>query len=291
MKNSIKKFFIIALSVFLCGCNFNAKYINDDKSVIVSLKESDDFTILSDNPVSINKGEDAVFYVKLNSGVKFDDKSIGEFDEENEKYIVRNVQMSQEVELKTYVEGKYTLKVVNTYWSRGTVNVIPTKDYYAFGEEVVIETTEKTDIEFLCYTKSYPYRCVDATMPSGMPISFKNSYRFNITEDLVIYANYYEDPSVKITYDANGGNTFEGDENFTLDYDIPIQFTSPTTILGTHFMEREGYTLESFNTEKDGSGVRIGIGSSVDINLFNERSITLYANWEKWSDKSLFVYE
>ncbi|MBO7615266.1 MAG: leucine-rich repeat protein [Bacilli bacterium] len=287
--NKIKHICFIVLSFLLAACEKTILFTNEDESLIVALHESDNFVIQSENPLSIKRGDDAIFYVKLNEGVSFDDSSIGKFNPENGQYIVENIQMSQNVVFKTKVAGNCTLTIKNTFWSRGEVTVTPNKEKYDVGEMVTIETKQKTDIPFLCYTKSYPYRCVDTTMPSGLPISFNSKFEFAIESDMTIYVNYFENSAPKITYNMNGGEPLVGnDEQFVLDYDIPEQFKSPTTLLGTKFMKRDGFTLESYNTNKDGTGIRVGIGSSVNINLFRNNEIVLYANWKKWSDDNLF---
>ncbi len=50
---------------------------------------------------------------------------------------------------------------------------------------------------------------------------------------------------------------------------------------------RKGYTLYSWNTEPDGSGESTGLGSRVEYT----EGLTLYAEWSRWSDENLFVWE
>ena len=49
---------------------------------------------------------------------------------------------------------------------------------------------------------------------------------------------------------------------------------------------REGHTLYAWNTEPDGSGLAVGLGSRVD-----PVCTTLYAQWAPWSEESLFTVE
>ena len=86
----------------------------------------------------------------------------------------------------------------------------------------------------------------------------------------------------RISYDANGGIG----ENFTVTYDITLH-TRPNTAIGTDRYQREGYTLVCWNTQPDGSGQRVGLGSRVTV---PEEGITLYAQWAKWSDPADFSY-
>ncbi len=84
-----------------------------------------------------------------------------------------------------------------------------------------------------------------------------------------------------ITYHANGG---EG-RDVTKTYDLRHHLR-PNTELGRDLFTREGYTLVCWNTEPDGSGVRVGLGSRVTV----DQTLTLYAQWAKWSDPADFEY-
>ncbi len=48
---------------------------------------------------------------------------------------------------------------------------------------------------------------------------------------------------------------------------------------------RDGYTLYAWNTESDGSGVSVGLGSRTEA-----RDQTLYAQWVRWTDEALFAF-
>ncbi len=83
-----------------------------------------------------------------------------------------------------------------------------------------------------------------------------------------------------ITYDPNGGDG----ETVTELYDRSVH-TRPNTV--TELFTREGYTLVCWNTEPDGSGQRIGLGSRTDA---DNRGLTVYAQWEAWNQESDFSW-
>ena len=85
-----------------------------------------------------------------------------------------------------------------------------------------------------------------------------------------------------ITYDANGGTGEIG----TVTYSTSIH-TRPNTAIGTDTLSREGYTLTSWNTQPDGSGTRIGLGSRVTV---PEAGLILYAQWSPWSSEGDFLW-
>lgn len=88
------------------------------------------------------------------------------------------------------------------------------------------------------------------------------------------------DEFASVTYSPNGG----GGQEITLLYDL-TQHLRPNTAFD--LFSREGYTLESWNTEPDGTGTRIGLGSRVTA---DQTGLILYAQWEKWNDASDFTY-
>ncbi len=84
-----------------------------------------------------------------------------------------------------------------------------------------------------------------------------------------------------ITYSPNGGN---GSEQ-TISYDTSVHLR-PNTATGYDLFAREGYVLESWNTEPDGSGTRVGLGSRVSV----QNALTLYAQWLPWADAEDFTW-
>lgn len=83
-----------------------------------------------------------------------------------------------------------------------------------------------------------------------------------------------------VTYDPNGGEGAAATEF----YDLRIH-TRPNT--ATDLFTREGYALIGWNTEPDGSGSRIGLGSRISA---DNLGITLYAQWAEWNPESDFTW-
>ena len=90
-----------------------------------------------------------------------------------------------------------------------------------------------------------------------------------------------------ILYHANGGDSVNGAGNhITRSYDVRTH-TRPNVSIGTDMFERKGYTLTSWNTEADGSGERIGLGSRISVS----EDMELYAQWAEWTPEDQFTYE
>lgn len=86
-----------------------------------------------------------------------------------------------------------------------------------------------------------------------------------------------------LTYDPNGG----AGAPFTLRQEKKFHLR-PNTALGTELLPREGHTLLGWNTEPDGSGTAVGLGSRVTV---PDEGLTLYAQWAKWSSERNFLWE
>ncbi len=92
-----------------------------------------------------------------------------------------------------------------------------------------------------------------------------------------------------ITYDANGGTAVTTDGvRYSKNYDLSYH-RRPNTELGTDRFSRDGYTLIAWNTQPDGSGVQVGLGSRITPD--SSGSLTLYAQWLPWTSAELFSYE
>lgn len=90
-------------------------------------------------------------------------------------------------------------------------------------------------------------------------------------------ARYYR----SITYDPQNGA-----DAYTVTYSI-LTHARPNTETG-HSLSRDGFTLIGWNTQPDGSGLAVGLGSRVTV---PPEGLTLYAQWVPWTDAGCFTYE
>lgn len=84
-----------------------------------------------------------------------------------------------------------------------------------------------------------------------------------------------------ITYEPNGGDG----EPVVKTYDR-TEHLRPNTENGQGMFTRKGWSLVCWNTEPDGSGTRVGLGSRVTV----EDELTLYAQWMPWTEAEAFDY-
>lgn len=83
-----------------------------------------------------------------------------------------------------------------------------------------------------------------------------------------------------ITYQPNGGVG----EPVTRSHDLR-NHVRPNTAQGTDLFSRDGHTLVSWNTEPDGTGLRVGLGSRISA----RGRWDLYAQWMPWTPAEDFA--
>ena len=108
-------------------------------------------------------------------------------------------------------------------------------------------------------------------------------HEVNYSESICIQA---EKGKYEITYDANGGQNLSGDaDRVSICYRGTHQRINTST--GTDLFSRDGYTLLGWNTNADGSGLAVGLGSRIAW----KDGLVLYAQWVPWTDEADFVYK
>lgn len=151
----------------------------------------------------------------------------------------------------------------------------------------------KTNENYVPSTCSYRrYRFVKLEDNTFLVQLFRIEYsvRVSLTFKYVEPKENPDDPPTTeniITYDPNGGELINSKRN-KVSYNTEYH-PRPNTSIGTNIMKRDGYNLIGWNTESDGSGEHIGLGSRyLDV---NNSSFTLYASWVKYSDATNFEYK
>lgn len=113
---------------------------------------------------------------------------------------------------------------------------------------------------------------LSAVQGGGMMLTLQN-VRYSTVVTLTV-----EKSDVSIFYHPNGA---EGELT-----EVPVTPSHLRWNTATSLFQREGYTLTGWNTQPDGSGISVGLGSRTEpIN-----GQTLYAQWSQWSDPALFQW-
>ena len=286
----MKKFWLpllLALSAILtfagCGLLKGLEPNNGNKppvTVDVMLQESDGITILSENPVAVPVGEDASFAVKVRDGYKIDVLTQGAVYE-NGAVILQNVKFPTTVETSTRALRDFSIEVNNEN-KQGELIANIQMGVIREDTEVTLKVTPAEDVVFLGYSK-------DATRDDGGSIiSSSTEYTFALTEDTVLYTNYYSvDSGRLVVYDGNGAD--QGVQYYVFPQKSP--YIGPNARANKGQFTREGYVLYGYNTQPDGSGTYYGPGWSVILPEDPEELLTLYAQWMPVTEKEAFTYK
>ena len=118
---------------------------------------------------------------------------------------------------------------------------------------------------------------------------------------------YTEKLRYHLRYEANGGKIYDAASLAEAGYvftDGPAEEHSSGSSItvgvgsshlrcntgqGTRIFARDGYTLESWNTQPDGSGQRVGLGSRITVP--EGETLCLYAIWKPWEEEDSFLTE
>ncbi|MBR1814513.1 MAG: hypothetical protein IJ773_11910 [Lachnospiraceae bacterium] len=148
--------------------------------------------------------------------------------------------------------------------------------------------------------------------PAGSRILILPSVQYPVR----VRVNCQLDENVRIfLYDANGGTYLEGDSPYRVCYSLNGHLY-PNTEIGTDKMVKDRCTLMGWNTQSDGQGVYVGLGSRAavtrlmaepeDAKVSGENDgaasrchafvssgdeTTLYAVWSEWSREDLFYWK
>lgn len=94
---------------------------------------------------------------------------------------------------------------------------------------------------------------------------------------------------ILISYYPNGGNFLDNSQKEHQNVIDPlIHHQRPNVSIGTDLFYREGYIQVGWNTEKDGTGTHVGLGSRITP---NGNQMNLYAEWIKTTRASYFQFE
>lgn len=124
--------------------------------------------------------------------------------------------------------------------------------------------------------------CTLSASPDGSTVTITlHGVRYSAVVSVSAQCN-----AMSVTYDPNGGSRVDGQMGGYTVGVLPNHLRLNTS-RGIDLLCRDGYTLVGWNTEADGSGTPVGLGSRIAM----EKDMTLYAQWAKWTDAEAFTWE
>lgn len=166
--------------------------------------------------------------------------------------------------------------------NRQEISVCVEEGYGFTAEESLYSVLPGEDVQFQLRTQR-GISVTGADYPGEYQLSREKGVTTLLLKNVVFPARVHLTLSSRyctISYNPNGGLGEVFSVNYSLSY-----HTRPNTAIGTNRFFRGGYTLTGWNTAPDGTGISVGLGSRVSA---AQRPLTLYAQWAKWSDSSLF---
>ena len=250
-------------------------------TVEVMMQENEGIEISGENPISVRPGEDASFAVKIRDGYKLEGLGQGATYEDG-VVTLTEVKFPTTIEVETrMLSTDMTVKVNNNSWQGEVTSNIDIETTVREDTQVTLNVTPAKGIIFLGYS-------VGATRSNGGTIVCASTeYTFTLTENTVLYTNYYNVGSGRLVmYDGNGAK--EGTQYYVFSDTSP--FIGPNALANKGQFTRDGYVLYGYNTEPDGSGTYYGPGWSVILPEDTSVPMTLYAQWMPVTEQEAFTY-
>jgi len=282
-------------------------------TVDVLLTEAEGYTVLSENPVTVPAGSDAVFQVQLDEGYTFVQADGGGVWADG-VLTVPAVQYPATVNMIASNADEKVKFFVDNVTGGGRVSAGTDEFFFYPGAKVVLTAEPHEGNYFAGWT-------LDKSMDKGGRLLSANSVmEYTITGQGEVFGNFYpivaEEESAPastgsdnlagptkdyggwgiqgnesthmIEYKANGGVVSGYDSDTYYDQVSTAVYSCPNTLADKNIFVREGYVLLEYNTKADGSGTAIPCGGKFPP---SGEMTTLYCIWAKYSDLTDFRYE
>ena len=299
---------VFVLCALTCACVTVTPGDDDDPNTCrVMLSVSEGCTVTSENPVYVQKGEDATFTVSFDNGYVYESITGGTFDTQTNTVTVKNVTKKTSVSLVAKDTGYDTSVFYRFYCYFASVEwdkADPPHDSRVNPGMSITVTAGDTQRIFVGW--SFTGHGVDV-------VSTDRVFTFTVTPELVdsrgvivIYSCYSE--GNVLYYDSNGGNintetqnavgnanstvTDMGDGRLkvTLAKELVEYQTAASAFYNDGTFYREGYVLKEYNTKPDGTGISYAPGDKVNQIDREGEDFTLYCIWEEASADDLWSF-
>ena len=316
----LKAFLLCSLTLCLLLVSSCSAGIKEFELSVIVL-ESEDLTVLSENPVKVSYGESASFKISLNEGADVSDilvngKSVKRSEVyENGVLTLQNITAPTTVRITTGKSGKWLTHSILQYPLHASTEITQSVKTLS-GSELTLNASPAAGAVFLGWSYDKPKNL------GGSVFSTQEQVTVNLSKNTKIFANYdatnveapkkneekihkveksqktdkSDKPSgpsvtrnvlVDIIYDANGGALADGSEKYTTDFCLDYH-EMPNSLPENNMFVRNGYVLAGYNTKPDGSGEYIGMGHKFAAEA--QTAVVLYCMWQKETAKESFSY-
>ncbi len=248
----------------------------------VLLEHDENCVVVSQNPVFVDDGEDAIFEVVFKENYAFSQIENGKYYDGYVTVRTPSADTTAKISSKL-TTAYYSFDYVIPSLDSGTVECNKQPGQVSANQSIIISATPKENATFLGWSAG------ETVVNGGKMLSYSRTYAFKPTEDVVLYPNFLEEGYAIIKYNLNGG-VLAGD-NVT--DTIITQFNTsvkpcPNLLANDGTFYREGYTLIEYNTSPDGRGEAINPGGLTSIPKTG--LLEIYCQWSKWTSEEDFSY-
>ncbi len=278
MKKHAKLFIISVFCVLILAFAVGCADGELDYSVRVMLADSENLTVTGERIISVKAGEPAEFEVSIPDGMKVASATGGAYYKDG-KIIIDSVWFPVTVKtvVREYYDCTYSTKATTGGGVTEAENVTVRED-----DEVNVMAKADDGYIFAGWSEGAPIT------KGGSVICSDRLYRFNITSDTVLYANFITEDASVIKYHANGGTAMKNDSELYVETVEDDFHFYANTLPDMEYFERDGYILYGYNTKADGSGRYFGLGWNI---VTDDKIVDLYCMWAKESDTDDFEYK
>ena len=252
-------------------------------TVLITLNLPEHCSLISQNPLPVKRGEDAVFKVLFRDNYTFASSIDGVIFQygciilpqcDRDRTVSFKVKKSTEI-------FSFALRAPDP--ADGTISSTVQPGNYTVGQPITVRVSLSGNRTFLGWSSGA------TAVDGGAMVSFSQEYSFTLQKNTVLYPNFMVTGYTVITYDLNGG-VLAADGLTSL---VQTQFDNKVRLcpnltpdIGTFV--RDGYTLLEYTENADGTGQAVCPGGIAVIE--DGSSPTFYAQWSKWTDAQDFSY-
>ena len=290
---------ILALALF-SSCS--PEVADENKTVRVMVTECEGITVEGENPKDIPVGSDVTFDVKINTGYVFDGVSVGEYNIEEGKLTVKDVEYRTRVKFEIANVG-YDSSKKYAYIFKGGENdqtSVSSNQEVNAGTKITV-TAGANDKRFVGWSFGGSYEMGADIVSFDRTFTFRLSPEFTDTKALIVYPNYVE--SNVFYYDSMDGEINKSSYNLESNDYYKAEVDGDRikiTLLEKYFeyadcaslfyddgtFSRDGYVLKEYNTKPDGSGDAYSLGSK----YYPGEGETIYCIWEPSASQKDFLW-
>lgn len=243
-------------------------------SVMLALGEG--VTVVGDNPVRVAPGEDAVFEVRVEDGLRLEEFEDEDIEYQNGLLTVPAVRMPRTVAVRSRPAVSYPFSLTEG------VSASVKSGEYAEGTKIRLFADGNNGKNiFIGFSNGAMLR------DGGELLSNDANCEITLSKETKVYANYAAEGAMLLIYHTNGGRTSGGSNVMSVEINNSV-YICPNTLPDNGTFLRDGYILGGYNTEPDGSGRYYGCGWNVV--LPENKVADLYAVWVPETPASDFTY-